>query len=69
VVAVAMVVRGVRGRRGGRPVAPATWMMFLGAVSVAGLSTGWLVHERIDKCDRTVARTLCESPLEWLRRP
>jgi hypothetical protein len=67
VVAVVMLVRWVRCRRGGRPVTSVTWMVFLGAVTVAALSTAWLVHERADKCDQTVARTLCEPPTEWLR--
>jgi uncharacterized membrane protein YidH (DUF202 family) len=67
VLAAAMLVCMVRGRRSGRPVTSATWFVFLVAVSLAGLSTGYLVYERTQKCDRTVARTLCESPSEWLR--
>jgi hypothetical protein len=69
VVAIVLLVHCVRPRRDGRRALSATWLVFLGAVSVAGLSTAWLVHERADKCDRTVARTLCESPRDWLRRP
>lgn len=69
VLAVVMLVRWLRGRRDGRPVTLATWLVFLGAVSVAGLSTAWLVYERAEKCGPTVARTLCEPPTEWLRLP
>jgi uncharacterized membrane protein YidH (DUF202 family) len=67
VLAVVMLVRIRRGRRGGQPVASATWLAFLVAMSIAGVSTGYFVYERSQKCDRTVSRTLCESPREWLR--
>jgi hypothetical protein len=64
--AVVMLVWWLRGRRQGRPVT-AAFLAFLISVGVAGLSTAWLAYERHDKCDRTVARTLCESPIDWLR--
>jgi hypothetical protein len=67
VLALVMLVRWLRGRRNGRP---ALWAgrAFLCAVGIAGMSTAWLVYERHEKCDRTVSRTLCESPIEWLQR-
>jgi uncharacterized membrane protein YidH (DUF202 family) len=67
VLVAVMLARIRRGRRDGRPVASATWLAFLVAMSIAGVSTGYLVYERSQKCDQSVSRTLCESPSEWLR--
>jgi len=67
VLALVMLVRWLRGRRQGRPNMWAC-RVFLCAIGIAGMSTAWLVYERHEKCDRTVSRTLCESPTEWLRR-
>lgn len=66
VLAAVMLVWWVRGRRRGRPVA-LVGLAFLLAAAVAGTSTGWLAYERHQKCGQTVARTLCESPIDWLR--
>jgi cytochrome bd-type quinol oxidase subunit 1 len=55
------------GRRQGRSFRSATAVGFLCAVAVSAASTGWLMHERAQKCGPTVARTLCESPMEWFR--
>ena len=67
VLAVVMLVRWLRGRRNGRPDMWAC-RAFLCAAGIAALSTAWLVYERHEKCGPTVARTLCESPIELLRR-
>jgi hypothetical protein len=65
-VAIVMLIPWVRSRRQGGS-APWTGVALLISVGIAALSTGWLAHERHEKCDRTVARTLCESPIDWLR--
>jgi len=67
VLASVMSVRWLRGRHDGRHVTSATWMVFVVAVIIAGLSSAWLVAERAEKCHPGVHRTLCESPSEWLR--
>jgi uncharacterized membrane protein len=64
-VAVVILVRWMRSRRDARPV---TWLVLLGAITVAVVSMTYLVAERAEKCDRTVNRTLCDSPAEWYRR-
>jgi drug/metabolite transporter (DMT)-like permease len=65
-VCVVMLIPWVRGRRQGHS-APWTGVALLISVGIAALSTGWLAYERHEKCDRTVARTLCGSPIDWLR--
>lgn len=67
VLAAVMLVWWVRGQRRGRSTALAG-AAFLVCAAVAGTSAGWLAYERHEKCDRTVVRTLCESPVDWLRR-
>jgi MFS family permease len=56
----------IRRRRTGRPVATVGIALVV-SVAIAGLSGGWLAYERHEKCDRTVARKLCDSPVDWLR--
>ena len=65
-LAVSMVVLWRRGRRAGRSVS-AIGVALAFSVLIAGASTGWLAYQRHEKCDRTVARKLCESPVDWLR--
>jgi hypothetical protein len=66
VLAVFMLALWIRRHRTGRPAA-AVGIAFVVSIGIAGLSGGWLAYERHQKCDRTVARTLCESPADWLR--
>jgi hypothetical protein len=65
-LAVVMLVSWARGRRCGRPVAMAG-LAFLVSAALAVTSAGWLTYQRHEKCGRTVARTLCESPIDWIR--
>ena len=66
VVALAMLVLWVRGLRHGRSVA---WARLAFAISfgLSSLSAGWLAYQRHEKCNRNVARTLCDSPIDLLR--
>lgn len=66
VLAASMFMLWRRGRRAGRSVA-AIGVALSFSVLTAGASTGWLAYQRHEKCDRTVARKLCESPVDWLR--
>jgi hypothetical protein len=66
VLAVIMLALWVRGRRTGHAL-PAIGIAFALSAAIAGVSAGWLAYERHEKCDRTVARKLCESPVDWLR--
>lgn len=66
VLVVVMLVLWIRRRRTGCPVA-AIGVAFALSVAIVSLSGGWLAYERHEKCDRTVARKLCESPVDWLR--
>lgn len=66
VLAARMFVLWRRGRRSGRSVATIGVALAF-SVLMAGTSTGWLAYQRHEKCDRTVARKLCESPVDWLR--
>ena len=66
VLTVVTLIWWVRGRRHARSVTQAGVALLI-SVGIAVLSTGWLAYERHEKCDRTVARTLCESPIDWLR--
>jgi hypothetical protein len=64
-MAALMLVWWYRGRRRGQPVVVAAAAFFV-CVAVAGASAGWLVYERHEKCGPTVARALCQSPVDWL---
>ncbi len=66
VLAAVTFVLWRRGRRAGRAVA-AIGVAVTISVLIAGSSVGWLAYQRHEKCDRTVARKLCESPVDWLR--
>ena len=65
--AAVMLVWWVRGRRRGRPVVLAG-VGFVVCAAIAGTSASWLAQQRHEKCGPTVARTLCESPVDWLRQ-
>ncbi len=66
VLGVAMLAVWIRRRRTGRP-AVAIGVAFVVSIAIAGVSGGWLANQRHDKCDQTVARKLCESPVDWPR--
>lgn len=66
VVAAVMLVWWLNGRRRGQPAVVAAVALFA-CVAVAGASAGWLVYQRHEKCGPTVARKLCESPVDFLR--
>ena len=66
VMAAGMSVLWRRSRRAGRSVA-AIGVALACSVLMAAASTGWLAYQRHQKCDRTVARKLCGSPVDWLR--
>jgi hypothetical protein len=65
-LAVVMLALWIRRRRSGRPAVAFGVALGL-SVAVAGLSGSWLAYQRHEKCDQTVARKLCESPVDWLR--
>ena len=66
ILATSMFVLWRRGRRATRSVGASGVALAL-SVLTAGATTGWLAYQRHEKCDRTVARKLCESPVDWLR--
>jgi hypothetical protein len=63
-LAVVTLVLWVRARRQGRSAASARVALLISA-TVIGLSAGWLIYQRHQKCKPTVSRTLCESPIDW----
>lgn len=56
-----------RRRRQARRSVAAIGVALAVSVFTAGASMGWLAYQRHEKCDQTVARKLCESPVDWLR--
>jgi hypothetical protein len=65
VMAAVMLVWWRKGRSHGQPIVAAA-VAFFACVAVAGASAGWLAYQRHEKCGRTVARTLCRPPVDWL---
>lgn len=63
-LAAVMLAFWLRERRAGRPVA-AVGIALAFSVVIATASGSWLAYQRHEKCDRTVARKLCESPVDW----
>jgi len=66
VLAVVLFVWWFRCRKLGRQVRVVRLALLI-CLGVAGVSTAWLVYERHEKCGTGVSRTLCDSPIDWLR--